>query len=257
MRSYQVVHGVDIKNTNGLPVITRIDDDDVMGNATELTVYLKPDYSNVSADKFSVRNMAQFRTHAESEGAFNVDNGLFEIYQNSLLKNVGGPINPDAWTLFFIKGPGWVANDQLVQRVIMGASGNESDIALNVAISQNGVLFRVFETEERTVEGAYRLPEVDVSLADRASPSLFTLTFSTKYGMQLRDGGQIVSQSDDKRPLGTGFGANDYQIFYACRGSWGELGIVNADLSAPENEVLLKSIENFLMGLHGIPAGPQ
>lgn len=255
MMGFQVFHNVSVNNLTGLPVVPFSEETEAMGNVEDFTVYLNPKYSSI--ENRTIRNMIQWRVHAEATDAFNADDEYFDLYQPTLFEKIGGAIDPNAWTIFFVKGPGWEQNDQIVQRVVLGASGDTEAIALNISISQSGVLFRVFETEDLTVTGDYRLPEVAVNLADRTSPSLFMLSFSTERGMELRDGGQIVSQSDDKRPLEVGFEPNDYNFFRACRGLWGPLGIVNADLGAPGNKPYRDAIEKFLMNKYGIPYGPQ
>lgn len=257
MMRYQRVSGVQLKNSNGLPTITRTPEGEAMGGIPDWVALIDPAYVD-QANK-TVRNRVIARTNAP---VTNLPMGSFPNTQpafypteggaNSLQVNPGGDINPNAYTVFAVLMP--EPNETGSRQLISYSFGNGSTpqkIRLGASVSASGNILSFVDSFG--VNGI-RLATKDIGLTARVVPTLAMWTFSTEAGLAIFDNGKkVASAPGDKRPLDEGYRSGEWRMFANGRGRFGMCGVLNIDLSLQENAGHRLAIERFMAKKYGIP----
>lgn len=265
MIRYQRISGVTLKDPTGLPGIEITPEGQAMGAVPGWSVFLDPSYSQ--DDPPFIRNRAQPNGNDPlSLGEFEYG----EINGNTafLMTNEAGgavhepqkgAIDPERWTVFFVCDDLVQTEPTQIPRIIAPVDDGAGGIALNFGYNSTSTGIIVYEEVQFAPGNPTRLRyDPPTRLFLRESPSLIMATFSIERGINIFDGGELVeSEPNDTRPLTVATGAGESRWLRFMRGKVGMCGLLNADLSAPENTGHRRSIERFLMDKYGIPQGAQ
>lgn len=256
MIKYQKVSGVTLDSSSGLPSITSTPEGLAMGSVPGWAVFIDPDYS----DGTSVRNRAIANTvPALSDPAdFTQINGqtafnLTEV-NPSQIESPGGDINPDRWTVFFVSSDTSEHPNTTRQHVVTPYVAASDVVCLHISVvnTTSAVAVTIYENSERSAGQPYRLAHENSGL-DSSDPSLIMCTFSIERGLSIFKNGEMVAdEPNDLRPLNYGTKGDEYAMMMYRLCKQGMAGILNTDLSAPENTGHRRAIEKFLMSKYGI-----
>lgn len=259
MINYQVINGVSLDSATALPRISRTPEGIAMGAIPGWAVFVDPAY----ATSQGVRNRAQPSSVPEFSNdallsSIN-ESAAFEFTEEqfaTLQAPISGDINPERWTAFFVTSELTENPFTSRQEIISPVLEESGVVCLRIILTEAvGEAVSVYENSVRSTGQPIRISYDNAELSD-AAPSLLMCTFSVERGLSIwRNGEQVAVNSDDKRPLTFGTGGSDYEMFHYRRGKQGMTGVLNIDLSAPENSGHRRAIEKFVMNKYGIPEG--
>lgn len=265
MIRYQKISGITLEGNAGLPRVQITPEGRAMGAVPGWSVFLDPSYSQINPQY--IRNRAQpDGNDLVSDGSFEYD----EINGNTafLMTNEAGGmahrpqkgnIDPDRWTVFFVGADMVATKPTAIPRIIAPVDDTLEGVALNFGYNSTGAAIVLYEQAQFDPGNPIRLRYDPLTpLFVRESPTLIMATFSVERGINIFDGGSLVkSEPNDTRPLTIAIGKEESRWFRFVRGKFGMCGLLNTDLSAPENTGHRRAIERFLMTKYGIPEGPQ
>lgn len=265
MRSYLKMHALDFENSNGLPTIEEREEDWLIANAPGWAMFLTPRYDDgVSAGENWIYNpvsetdsgprageivLGSFPNGARSLRSSGDD--FFNFFQTA-------KINPNEWSFFAVFSH---APSPLPQYLVRPSSSDPEGERIGLMIgctASDGENVLVYKSYESGTGNPVRLSH-PFNLGARTAPTLMMVTFSTERGLAIFDGGgRVATAPGDTLPLNSDTdGDNNLIIMQNVRGDHGPYGILNSDLSRPENAGHRRAIEEFLMRKYGIPLGPQ
>lgn len=157
-------------------------------------------------------------------------------------------INPDRWTVFVVQRPDAApGRTRELLRTIDGTPGGE--FSPRVGINSANERASIYNSSsDSTLRLGYTPP---VSYDNRTVLLMFT--FSIERGLAIFENGELgASAPNDTQPFTFGYGAGEVGWNRQMAGLVGMTGLLDIDLSAPENTGYRKSIENFLMDKYGI-----
>ncbi|WP_193090871.1 hypothetical protein [Halomonas colorata] len=253
MRRYQMLQGVQVPNSN-LPSIEITPEGRAMGAIPFWNTLLDPDY--VSDNK--IRNRAikatlqnnedpgtyTFSSFANGARAFNYPSG-----SENLLRSLSSTdINPERWTVFVVQRPNSdAAQAREVLRSIDSAPADEFSprMGINTANSRASIYK---SSSDATLRLGYTPP---VNYNNRTVLLMFT--FSVERGLAIFEDGVLgAAAPNETQPFTFGYQAGAVGWNRQMAGLVGMAGLLDADLSAPENAGYRRSIERFLMTKYGI-----
>lgn len=261
MIHYQRISGVTLEGSASLPTIQRTPEGEAMGAVPGWNVLFDPSYS----DSGGVRNRAQPNNTAPvTEGAVQIGDiagaDAFDLVDEMRLGGeFNAPLNPSAVTAFTVVES-------------LRTSPINRHYPFTPIAHQDEQLSPVFAFA--TVSGQASIVVYEHSLVDNpgapqrlnhrfdglldASPHLVMWTASSETGVSIWvDGQRVAHDANDTRPLEFGTEEGALRSFVSARGKFGMTGLLNIDLSAPENTGHRRAIEKFLMTKYGIPQGAQ
>lgn len=239
----------------------------VFGDVPNLSILVAPEF----ADGMQALNLAKpfdtaledyqrqidFTTFPNSAPAFDA---RFSTPDRIRFIPLQGGVDPRRWTAFAVVMP-IVPSAAAIPKLFRPnlAFNDETALCLNVGWFSSGNTITIHETAATTEGQPLRLSFVPTtSLTARAAPSLLMFTFSTERGLRIFDGGEEVAVDEaDTRPLTAMINPGEITMFHNFHGRAGISGLVNTDLSAPENTPHLDRVTDFLLAKYGIPAGSQ
>lgn len=263
MIKYQRISGVKLgESTQSVKVITT-PEGRAMGAIPGWSVfvdpaYASPDYARNRAVSSSTPYFSGAIAFSEIEGepAFNFSNEQ----PGRLQAPIGGEINKDRWSVFFVTAgaSGEGSSSSPRQEIVSPSDSEVEGLCLRIVIaSPPSWPVSIYEGAGRDDGQPRRLDYLGTELGGE-TPALIICTFSIEHGLAIwRDGEKVAEDSSDRRPLTAATGPGDYEMFRYRRGKQGMAGILNIDLSAPENTGHRRAIEKFLMSKYDIPEGPQ
>lgn len=174
----------------------------------------------------------------------------FRMYNNTIgTRSIRGlpAVNPNRWSFFIpfsLPSSTGLSLTEIFRSNVLSEAG---ELCLRIAMTANG---DVVIYEGTTVDRLRWTPAV--SLVD--SPALLMFTFSTDGGLNIFANGVRVASAADFRPLTEGFGAGEWRMFgnSNTRCDAGMIGMLDLDLSTPENAGYRRAIEQFLMTKYGL-----
>lgn len=269
MRNYLKMHGMAFPNSNGLPQIEEREEDVMIANAPTWALFLTPRYEDsVSVAENWVYNPVMEVDSSPSTGEvalgefpngsrslYQTDDAIFNFFQTA-------SIRPDEWTFFAVINPMPRTSPSVVpQYIIRHSDFSPENEHTGLVVGMTGSTLTnllVYKSFSAATNNPVRLSHA-FNFADRGAPSLVMVTFSVERGLAIFDGGeQVAAAPEDKMPLDINTdGDNNLLCLQNCRGDYGPMGILNTDLSHPENTGHRRAIERFLMSKYGIPEGPQ
>ncbi|MGO2241128.1 MAG: hypothetical protein ACTH5D_05155 [Halomonas sp.] len=256
MRNYIKLHGYEFSNSNGLPVVQEREEDTFIGNAPGWSLFSTPRYEDsVSVSNNTVLNAV---TGADSESRNgNIALGQFQNGQRSVRATDAAPvnyyqtvaINPDAWSFLAVIAPseGGGVPQYLVRHSTTDEVGDKTGLIIGWTGNTTETLL-VYKSFINASGNPVRLSHV-MNLAQRSTPTLICVTFSTERGLSIFDNGVLVATApDDKTPLDIDIdGPRNLMFLQNTRGDYGPMGLLNTDFSAAENAGHRRAIEKFLM----------
>lgn len=266
MLNYQVIHGVNIPNATGLKAIKRTPEGAAMGGIPGWQVMIDPAYSKpselaalnrASGDQCPVTAISSM-TIGQMAGNPSFDLRSSDTSKRFFINPIGANVDPDRWTVFSVinyadKAAGGASGGQWIARA---AESNviDGELILSVAVPRSGG--STFYVQEAGGGSAERVVgNMTPALIDRSTPTLLMATFSVERGLTLYDNGrQIERNESDKRPLTHALEGSELRFFQEGYSEYGLSGVINNDLSAPENEGFRRAMERFLMQKYGITA---
>lgn len=239
MIRYQRAAGVNIDNTKGLPVIELTADGRTMGHIPGWASYISPEYV-VSPTRVRERVVADtelFTGSAPTEATSDGATVFAPTPEESMQVNGETDINPDAYSVFFVARPTDVSQVQYAIRV---RSDFQENNPFRIGFRANGSQIAFYDSPD----GSGASLTYDGGYSDREGLSLLVVTFSTERGVSIFDNGRLVaSDSEINTPPDSGYRASEWSYLFLARGLWGDLGVLNIDLSAPENTGYRRAIE--------------
>lgn len=171
-------------------------------------------------------------------------------------------INPDAWSVVVVVLPRPSTSGSAIPRVVRpnASASDDTSVALNVGW-RAGPAAQVEISEQARATGG-NITRLEYSpptpLVERSTPTLLIYTGSTRAGLKIYDGGELVATNpDDKRPIEHFLGDGETTFYHNCEGQLGPVGVLSIDLGLPENEGYRNIIAKTLRDIYGIPEGPQ
>ncbi|MDW0357820.1 hypothetical protein Q8G38_00660 [Halomonas venusta] len=193
-----------------------------------------------------------------------LDNGEKVIHIPSdggiAFRTTTGHINPERWSGFAYVNAA-VPPDEGVEEYYRGqyfgalhlVDTEDLRPTINLAHVRSSSDRGFYIYENRLIQEAgqpYRLRWLS-NEAGVTEPGIVMWTFSVENGLSIWFNGERKAvNTDDKRPLETGFDA--FQILFRARGDVGVHGLLNIDLNAPENAGHRIAIEKFMAKKYGI-----
>lgn len=254
MLRYQKLTGVTLSNTVGLPTIAPRPED-VMATIPGWVSLIDPDF--VAADGKTVRNRALPRSHAVAVNA-SINTEDWGSGQRAFGRN-GTTVSPSTYSTgaidptqfsFFMPIKRYQALSS-AQRMLCNRPSlvDVGDIAPHCEIGSGGQQLWVRPFHWSGVTQAARMTVTH----DFTQPTLVMLTFSVARGLAVWANGSLIGENrDDKRPLTKAFGSGDWGSMWSTDMLMGMHGVLNVDLSAPENAGHRRTIEGYLMQKYGI-----
>lgn len=267
MRYYQRYHGVVLKNSNGLPSIRPTPEGEAIASIPDWVDYLDPDELNLTPDW--VRNRAVENSLYAASGVPVVTqfpNGTTAFTMtNAANYNVTAdaaslPIDPTKFTVFAVMMPTAVQselNENLIVRGNSESTGPELGLRIGATRVSGNLFFKEFSSGNNT--GASTPNPERLSAATnyigRPRPSLAMWCSSIVGGLNIFDNGALAASApNDKRVITLDMGTGQRSYFRGARGRYGVCGILNRDLSLPENEGYRLAIEQYLFARYSILA---
>lgn len=239
--------GVAVPEATNLPNITRSAEGVAMAHVPGWVAFIDP--AVVQGNR--PRNRARAKSLATLSGTLTMG----EFAQGvPAFNTVGGEIrlgglpeiDPTQWTAFYVINPvaNATASYDLARSIADAASPG---LSLRVGLNANAVRASIYEGG--TASRLFYAPTVPFI----GRTTLLMYTFSMRDGLRIfENGAQVAQNADDKRPLTSGFGANEYQLYRTNRGLTGMTGILSRDLGQPDNAGYRRSIEQFIMAKYNI-----
>lgn len=261
MRNHQIIKGVHVKNSTGLPSINIKPEDTAIGNVPGWNTLLDPDY--VFPDKQRVLNRVNQGQYATSRSGGGIDGintgtmasgetGFESGSESSDLLGIDMPTawNPTAWTFFAVCE---FENSQGVQFLVRDSVGVDAgEFAPNISFNAVGDSIRVWNNRD---EG-FRLSATNPGIVQFV-PFLVMVTFSVDLGLKIwKDGEIIASDPTATEPLTAGYQAGEWSVLRNCRKRFGYVGLLDVDLSAEKMSGDRRALERFVMNKYDIPEGP-
>ncbi|RUR51426.1 hypothetical protein [Vreelandella populi] len=251
MRRYQMLQGVRVPNSS-LPSIEITAEGRAMGAIPFWNTMLDPNY--VSGGK--VRNRAVKATLQENTdgtpptfGEFPNGERAFSQIVTPLNRSAAATdMNPNRWTVFVVqRGDASAPASREVLRTVAGVGAGE--FSPRMGINASGDRASIYKSSS---DAALRLGYTPESnYLNRTVLLMFT--FSIERGLAIFENGELVASApDDVQPLTAGYSAGEYAWHRQMAGLVGMAGLLDADLSAPENAGYRRAIERFLMTKYGI-----
>ena len=162
-------------------------------------------------------------------------------------------INPEAFTFF-----GVFQNAQLGKssnpRALFFPTVAADDTAkrqVRVMLTRDTGTFAVYSGE---VSSANRIAGyTSMDLVNMQAPKLFAATFSTTNGWGLHiNGVEVARNAQSVTPVDSAYKAGEWCFYRENYGLAGMSGLINRDLSLPENTGFMKELSKFLMDKYGI-----
>lgn len=256
-RFYQKITG--LANVSG-PSVGLLPEDEALGYIPDWALFLDPDYlvgTGAGGGLYNRVDNARLTNRASETGAAAAvpvgvlpGSGLpaFAPSSSAVMSITSPvPINRDRWTFFTVGQYETSGNSQHL------AVSMEANVAADPGINPRvGATPSANELVVWTY-GAYgdqserrRIGSGALLLTSRVS--LLLWSFSIERGLTLRaNGAEVKRAANDRRPLTAGYLANQWRLFAFMRGKFGMTGLINRDLTSPENAAHLASLEGFMM----------
>ncbi|MGP9696231.1 hypothetical protein ACT3UG_01330 [Halomonas sp. AOP27-A1-34] len=256
MIQFQTINGLSLNTPTSLPRIQRTPEGIAMGAIPGWSVFIDPAYANSG----SARNRAQPNRVPMFSGdiIFTTINGkpgfnLTNDFPARLMGPIGGEINPERWSVFFVTSEMSINTYESRQEIISPIEELSSGICLRITMTEfAGYAVSIYEHSNRSPGQPIRLSYENAAL-NSAAPSLIMCTFSVENGLSIwRNGIKVAAAENDKRALTFATDRDDYEMFRFRRGKQGMTGLLNIDLNAPENAGYRRAIEKYLMGKYSI-----
>lgn len=260
MIKYQKIQGVELAEVSSLPKIEQTPEGLAMGGIPGWVAFVDPAYIVRSPGQVrnrAIRNTMGSATSDVVNGSF--ANGALSFDHTADPFNLTLPvngINNDAWSVFFVANVTSGIGVQYIFRSSPIISSGDG-VGTSVGFGASGGHIIVYEPSEADDGNPQRL-SYNGAFASVDRAQLFMVTFSTTHGLKIYvDGALVASDPDDKAPLTNGHEIDSLLMYRSTRGDHGMGGLLNIDLSAPENTGHRRAIGRFLMAKYGIPEGPQ
>ena len=247
------LHGVSLSGANGLPTVASAANDpasQAIGGIPGWKVFIDPSEGTAS----SLPNLARANSvFTPLTGSFEyddlgpgLDTYLSDDWANAADKRLTAPvgINPTAWTFFYVLNTTSVGVDgnRVLAKTNSGVPGGSEGIEIRIDTS-NGL--RLIRTTGTTLVASGALVN-DTTV-------LIMATFSTRDGTSLRkNGAEIAANSADLNPLTFEFGPQQWGMLRTPFGEFGMMGLLDIDLSWPENAGYRRALETYLINRYGI-----
>lgn len=260
MRNHQIIKGVHVKNSTGLPSININPEDTAIGNVPGWNTLLDPDY--VFPDGQRVLNRVNKGEYATSRSSGSIDGintgtmtsgetGFESGSESSDLLGIDMPTawNPTAWTFFAVCE---FENSQIVQFLVRDNAGVDvGEFAPVISFNAVGDAIRVWDRRD----GGFRLSADNPGIVQYV-PFLVMVTFSVDLGLKIwKDGEILASDATATEPLTAGHQAGEWAVLRNCRKRFGYVGLLDVDLSAEEMSGDRRALERFLTTKYDIPGG--
>lgn len=269
MIKYQRISGVSISEGAELPSITSTPEGRAMGAVPGWQAMIDPAYSNplelsalnrATGDQCPVTVISSM-TIGQMSGNPSFDLRSSDDSKRAFINPNGVNLDPNRWTVFSVvnygaKPPEAVSGGQWIIRAANTDVPPDS-LYLSVAVP-NGTGNAFYVQEGSTGSPERIVGNLSPSLLERNTPTLLMATFSVERGLTIYDNGkQIARNESDTRPLTYALEGSELRFFQEGYSEYGMSGVINQDLSAPENTGHRRAIEKFLMTKYDIPEGPQ
>lgn len=263
MRNHQIIKGVRVKNSTGLPSIDIKPEDTAIGNVPGWNTLLDPDY--VFPDKQRVLNRVNQGQYATSRSGGGIDGintgtmtsgetGFESGSESSDLLGIDMPTawNPTAWTFFAVCE--FKASEQIQYLVRSTEEADAGEFSPAISFNVVGDAIRVWDRYAREF-GEFRLSATNPEIVQYV-PFLVMVTFSVDLGLKIwKDGEILASDPTATEPLTTGYQAGEWSVLRNCRKRFGYVGLLDVDLSAEKLSGDRRALERFVMDKYDIPEG--
>lgn len=261
-------HNLTIPTPNNLPRLVERPED-VLANIPGWALFTVPEYSSEADNR--IRNIANGtlsspRSNTQLvKGHFPTGRTSFEIFDDDQELGLSffvtpESINPNEWTVFVcgtIRPNDTTGSES--GRIIRPTqvTGDSDEVALHCAWNRtngNPLIFTTTTTSPGNNPIRLSANFSSAPIVERTQPTLFMYTFSVDNGLAIRDGRNLVASApDDRRPLSLlPQGENSYIQLQNTRGVYGFSGVINKDLSKPENAGFRTALEDFAIANYDI-----
>lgn len=159
------------------------------------------------------------------------------------------PINPEAWSIWRVFRPAAVPSRQYLVIDDHADEAINNELGLSIGYAPSSQNLTVYEYGRNQPGVPVRL-SANLGAASRGL-MLVMVTFSTREGLRIFDGGRLVASApNDRRALVNG--TRDYRWNRYMRGDLGAWGHLNVDLGWAEHSGYRRAIEQYLIGKYSI-----
>ena len=159
------------------------------------------------------------------------------------------PINPESWSIWRVFSPAAAPSRQYLVIDDHADEAVNNSLGLSIGYSPSSQNLSVYEYGRNQSGVPIRL-SANLGAASRGL-MLVMVTFSTRDGLRIFDGGKLLASApDDRRALVNG--TRDYRWNRFMRGDLGAWGHLNVDLGWSEYSGYRRSIEQFLLSKYRI-----
>lgn len=252
MIAYQKIETV--ANDDSLPTYTPTPEGVAMGNTPNWIMLLDPDYISSTAVKNRVFKDSMLTTK-RTPTTVTSSNGQTLLKSNAfddLLMLGDAGVDKTSFSTVFVAKPTARTSDQSLQSVVSAkkynnGAGNTFNIAFSAAATHL-VFTRTGYVSDLNRILSYKSPNGGFS----NSLNVFVVTYSVKNGLSMRVNGEQVAKLNNVPELDNQYKAGEWSVLQGALGEYGMIGMLNTDLSDPQNKFYLNSIEQFLMSKYGI-----
>ena len=243
-------HGVSLSGANGLPPVVNDPVSDAIAGIPGWKVFIDPAEGTSSelpnlarANSVFTPNTGSFEYDDLGTG---LDTYLSDDWANAADKRLTSPvgINPTAWTFFYV-----------LNTTSVGTDGNRVLARYNSAVpsGKEGIELRITTANDlRLIRNVGTTLVASDAMVDDTT-TLIMATFSTRDGTALRKNGtEIAANAADLNPLTFEFGPQQWGMLRTPFGEFGMMGLLDIDLSWPENAGYRRALETYLINRYGI-----
>ena len=224
-----------------------------LGGVPGFNVWWEAEYSDATAE--TVLNRAQANRAIPAVDGFFPDTvtmgsgAAFDATDLApLVLAPNRPIRPDEWTFLVVVKP----ITDTSRQIFVKPTTDVGATAMQIGLISTGHTVYVYETGTGGSGQPVRL-EYRGDFEQRAGASLIMVTFSTRDGLKIWDGGTLAaSDAADTAPLTLGYGAGEWDMMRFVRGQIGMSAIFDVDLGKAENALHRAALTDWLVAKYDV-----